>query len=470
MPLGRARALRIPLGIVIVSALLFWALRILYWTQNSEPPFSDIWGYVVTGDNIARHFFFGTDPTHPTYYTPITPSLIAIAKLIGGERFEWAFRFIVQAITFSGAVALMREITLVTGKRWLGAAFLFILAMSRPSIFWSLKLATEPVCEAFLYATAAAALAALRTRALSWAAICGVLALCLGLNRPNFIPGALFIPLALLVGGGLLHLAQTRNARTPGNESRDRWRPFSAFLKPDARSLLLIGVFCLGFFGTWSIWIGRNLLNYGVFVPTSSSGAQSVTWEFSGRPIKVGRYESLTLADGSEYAQFEDVTHLAGRFPLDFEGAQKLNMIARAWYAANYRDLPRLFIWRLKNLVGTRGVSGLSQLSREAIFVAPTPGYNNPYPPTSWINLLLLDKTPTVCLIALVGVGFFVWMNVGAGLIMAGLALMPWLAAAAVIGYERMVESLIPITIWLALFGISQTVTMLNGKEIAPQT
>src|SRR4051812_42381720 len=42
---------------ILVSGVLFWYLRALYW-RNHEEPFSDIWGYVVTGGNIAQHFFF----------------------------------------------------------------------------------------------------------------------------------------------------------------------------------------------------------------------------------------------------------------------------------------------------------------------------------------------------------------------------------------------------------------------------
>src|SRR6185295_1685314 len=113
------------------------------------------------------------DDRHPTYYTPITPSLIAVAKIIWPADYETVFRLLVQAIVFVAALRIVRELSLLTGRKWLGVSFLLIVTLCRPSIFWSLKLSTEPVCEAMLYATLATGLATLRTRSLGWAAICG---------------------------------------------------------------------------------------------------------------------------------------------------------------------------------------------------------------------------------------------------------------------------------------------------------
>src|SRR5205085_2727661 len=176
-------------GFLFVCSVLFWFLRLAYWRTTHEAPFSDMMAYVMTADNIVRHFFFGVDEGRPTYLTPVTPAIIALAKLIAPISFEDAFRVLVQTVTFVAALGVVLEIALLTGKRWLGASFLLIVAICRPSIFWSLKLSTEPVCEAFLYATAAMALATLRTRSWRWAALCGFLALCLGLNRPGFLLG-----------------------------------------------------------------------------------------------------------------------------------------------------------------------------------------------------------------------------------------------------------------------------------------
>ncbi len=454
-------------GFLLACSILFWYLRLIYWKDTHEAPFSDIAGYVTAGDNIARYFFFGLDEAHQTYYTPVTPTLIAISKLIAPLRFERAFRVLIQIITFVSALGLVREIHLLTGKKWLGASFLLIVAICRPSIFWSLKLSTEPVCEAFLYATAATALATLRTGAWSWAALCGFLALCLGLNRPGFLLGTMLIPLAFLVQGLRTRL---HDQVSPGSERAERSprRIFATAFAPGLPALLVAGVFAVGFFGTWSLWIGRNLINYGAFVPTSSSGAQSAIWDYGGGPIKIGGYNSLELADGSQFTKFGQVMEEAARYPKDFEGAKRLFMIARAWHAANWSDLPRVFLWRLKHLVATRGASGLTTVPREYLFVAPTPAYHNPYTPTAWLDLILLDKTPFICFIALIGLGLFAWYFPAPGIVFIGLALAPWFASAAVIGYERTVEALIAMTIWFALFGITEAASRLNARETLP--
>ena len=464
---AHARRLWSVYGFLLLCSVLFWYLRLAYWRGTYEPPFSDIWGYVETADNIIRHFFFGLDDAHQTYYTPVTPALIAIAKLIAPVRFEWTFRVLIQAITFVAALAVVREIALLTGKKWLAASFLFIVAICRPSIFWSLKLSTEPVSEALLYATAGTALATLRTGSWRWAGLCGVLALCLGLNRPGFLPGTMLIPLAFLVQGFKASLHRSSEDRRQGGEGtgQDARAGFFSVLARNPRALLMAGVFALCFFGMWSLWIGRNLINYGVFMPTASSGAQSAIWEYGGAPIKIGRYDSLTLSDGSKFSNLGKASEEATRYPRDYENAQYLFMIARAWYAANWTDLPRVFLWRLKNIVALRGANGLTKVSREDLFVAITPGLHNIYTPTAWLNLILLDKTPFICFIALFGLGLFIWMFPVPGLVFTSLALAPWFCSAAVIGYERTVESLIAMTIWLAFFGLAEVVSLLTERE-----
>lgn len=372
---------------------------------------------------------------------------------------------VVQIITFVSALGLVRELARVTGRKWLAASFLLIVAICRPSIFWSLKLSTEPVCEAFLYATAAAALAALRTRAWYWAVLCGFLALCLGLNRPGFLPGTMLIPFAFLVYGLQTRLRETRTQRGASAAS-SRWMLAKA-LVPERRAFLITAVFALGFFGPWSVWIGRNVINYGAFIPTSSSAAQSSIWDYGGSPIKIGRYNSLTLADGSTFTKFGQVMEEANSYAKDYDGAKRLFMIAQAWHKANWMDLPRAFLWRLKHIVAIRGASGLTTVPREYLFVTLTPQYNNPYTPTAWLDLLLLDKTPFICFIALGGLTLFAWNYPKSGLVFIGLAFVPWMASAAVIGYERTVESLIAMTIWFALFGIVNAASWLNARESA---
>jgi hypothetical protein len=457
-----ARSVRLR-GIVFVTlCAAFWALRIYYWNTNIEAPFSDMFHYVEVADNILGSFTFGVSRA-PTFFTPVTPSLIAIAKLISPVHFHSVFQFLTQLLAFVGVLALAREIRLLTGHAFLAWALLGIVAVCRPSIFWSLKLATEPVGEALLYVTSAFTLATLRTQRLSLSLAAGVCCLLLGLNRPNFLPGISLVFVAILVRPGTVQLRDARRGQ--------HWRSGQAFGQTlGVRQLALPAVFLCGFLGLWSPWIARNYINYGVFMPTSTSGYFGVIWDQGGAPIRIGRYESLKLADGSEFSQFglNHILEAWERLPTPVERSRFIQMLSSAWLAANWPDIPRATLGRLRHLLLNRGASGLTKLSREELFRSSSTGVQFPYLDAAWINVLLLDKTPTVCVLSLVGLFFFLVRFTDAGLALTGLFLVPWIAGAAVMGVTRIVESLVAFDIWLAFFGISSFVGDMLGKPIGP--
>jgi len=299
-----------------------------------------------------------------------------------------------------------------------------------------------------------------------WALVAGFFAIMLGLNRPNFAPGALLVPVLLLfcVGPSPTRKEVEEGADPPPRDDAPPRRRLSV----SGRGLALAAAFCVVFFGIWSVWIGRNLVNYGAFVPTASSNGQPALWEYGGGPVKVGRYDHLTLSDGSTFSDFGHIMEETGRYPFDYQAAKRLNQIAGAWYLANWQDLPRVFLWRLKHMVANRGASGLTRLSREDLFFSPAFGYNSPFTQLAWINLMLVDKTPTVCLLALAGVLLLIWRAPAAGLILGALCVTPWLVAAAVIGYERVVESLIGLMVWLALFAVAEIAERFRPVAAAP--
>jgi branched-subunit amino acid transport protein len=185
--------------VLVAYALTFWGLRVSYWATTSEAPFSDIADYVWVGQNIAHDFYFGTTDTFYSYYTPVTPSFVAIGIVLGGAHFEVVFRVVVQALAFLGSVNLAYEIVQLTRRGWLGAALLFVVALSRPSIFWSLKLSTESVSEALLLSSLGVVLRGVRTRSLLTMTLAGMLFLLLALNRPQFFP-SVFLVTSFLAG------------------------------------------------------------------------------------------------------------------------------------------------------------------------------------------------------------------------------------------------------------------------------
>ena len=458
-----ARPVMLPSIVFVALCAAFWFLRIYYWKTNFEAPFSDMADYVAAADNIIGSFTFG-HPDEPTFFTPVTPSLIAISKLISAVHFHSVFQFLTQLLAFVGVLALAREIRLLTGQTFLALALLGFVAICRPSIFWSLKISTEPVCEALLYMTSALTLATLRTQRLSLSLAAGMCCLLLGLNRPNYLPGMLLVFLAILVC--------TRAVQLPDADRSKSWRSQRIFgLAFGVRQMALPAVFLCGFLGLWSPWIARNYINYGVFLPTSSSGYLSMVWDQGGAPIRIGRYESLKLADGSTFSKFgrNNVIEAWKKQPTPAERSRFTQMLASAWFAANWTDIPRAMLWRLRHMIINRGADGLTKLSREELFRTPSTDVKFPYLDAGWINVLLLDKTPTVFLLSLVGLIFLLVRFPCAGLGLTGLLFVPWIAGAAVMHAARIVESLVAFDIWFAFFGIYSFVGDMLGSPSGQQ-
>ena len=122
-------------------------------------------------------------------------------------------------------------------------------------------------------------------------------------------------------------------------------------------------------------------------------------------------------------------------------------------------------MWRLKNIITNRGASGLTVLPREHLFFTATPGYNNPFTPVAWKDLFLLDKEPLICFAGLVGAVLFLRIFPGPGTLLILVGVVPWFAAAAVIGYERTVESLVALTVWCSLFLLVGMTSALKERQ-----
>jgi hypothetical protein len=453
------RRVTMPRILFVLLCAVFWALRIYYWKTNTEAPFSDMADYVEVADNIVGSFTFGLARA-PTYLTPVTPSLIAFSKLISPAHVQSVFQFFTQLLAFIGVLALAREIRFLTRQTFLSLALLGIVAICRPSIFWSLKISTEPVCEAFLYLSAALTLATLRTERFSVALVAGMSCLLLGLNRPNYMPG-----IALVFGAIIL---RARRIGLWGG----LWREAKGSKTSPAgmRQFAVPLGFVCGFLGLWSPWVARNYFRYGEFMPMSSSGYLGMVWEEGGAPLRAGRYQSLKLADGSEFSNF-GLNHVLEQWqkqPTPAERTRFTQMLSSAWLAANWRDIPSVMLWRLRQILTNRSADGLTRLSREELFPSSsTPGHLA-YWDTGWLNVFLLDKTPSVCLLSVFGIIFLLVRFPYVGLSFTGLLVIPWFGAAAVIANSRYVESQIALDLWLAFFGVCCFIGDRLGKRIGP--
>src|SRR5690348_17220573 len=126
------------LAILYASGILiFWICRLYYWHITYELPFSDIDDYVRLGQRVALHFDFRWDSFWIAYKAPTFPLLLAINfKLFGLENLA-AWRFFQTILLLSSLLWLCREIAILAKRHYWGIALLWIVALSKSSIFWS---------------------------------------------------------------------------------------------------------------------------------------------------------------------------------------------------------------------------------------------------------------------------------------------------------------------------------------------
>lgn len=435
---GPQRAVALPLiGFLAVSAIAFWALRVGYWSRTFEEPFSDIGDYIRVARMIATQFTFGLPPDQMAYYTPATPGAIAISIVLGGAQFEAVYRVMIQVLAFAAALGLALELGRSTSRPWLGAVFLAIVALSRPSIFWSYKLSTEGLSEALLMATTALTLRAIRTGSLPSAFFAGASAILLGLNRPQYVPAALALPFLIV----FCHWLAGRLSARP------------------APPRLLLRMFAAGLAGlllAWSPWIIRNYRQFDAIVPLSTTGYESFLWDSGAGSIGPSGYTELRLSDGEVLRQFgiRNIQRLAQRYPNEIDRRDFLGRIAAAWLRENIAYYPAMVTRRLWRFIHVNGASGLTQVPREALFTTLPAGVDPAAGRRNVLDRILLDKSPAIVWLALGGLALALLRRPAVALALACLWVTPWFMVALVVTAERAVEALIPVTIWLALYGV----------------
>ena len=459
--LYRNRPLTRGLWVLVAFVVIFWGLRLTYWRTTYEAPYADILEYVLVAKRIVQDFTFASSDQFYADWTPVTPSVIAVAMILGGDHFQWVFRFLVQGVCFAAVLLLAFEIIKLTGRKWHGATLLFAVALSRPSIFWSLKLGTEAVNEALLIGSIGLVLHALRTRSLPAAAVAGATCLLLALNRPQNFPSVVLVALCL----GLSALVpMARAAWRQRNASSLARQHLSAAL--DRRRAGQAACFVAAAALTWSPWLVRNYLHFGGIVPFSTSGYYVFIWEYGGAPIRAGAYQELTLDNGYVIREFglHPVRAELEKAPDDLARQSILRKIAAAWFKANLAELPWLMAARLKKFVSQNGANGLTTVPRYPIFT-PTPHPNLSIPPEPLLDLFLFDKSPLLWFAAVGAVVLLTLRHGVAGATVLSLWLTPWLFLTLLIGYERTVESMISVTVWLAIYFGSEIVLWLSPAD-----
>ena len=182
---------------LVLFAVIFWSLRLSYWSTVSEEPFSDMANFDQVAHGIAANWTFDWSPFWKTYTTPTLPTARAVQIVLFGDTLT-SWRLFQTTLTFTASLWLAYEIYIISGSRVLAFGLLFAIALSKPSIFWSLKLAREGFHEMLVYALSACFLRSARTRKPIACLTTGVLTAALFLNRANSLP---LMPVAALLVG-----------------------------------------------------------------------------------------------------------------------------------------------------------------------------------------------------------------------------------------------------------------------------
>jgi hypothetical protein len=399
----------------MLFAVLFWTLRVSYWSTVSEEPFSDMANFDQVAHGIAASWTFDWSPFWKTYTTPVLPTARAFQIIVFGETLT-AWRMFQATLTFAATLWLAYEIYLNSGSRALAFALLFGVALSKPSIFWSLKLAREGLHEVLVYALSACFLFSVRTRRSILLVPLGILTAALFLNRANSLP---LLPIvALMITVSFL----TRIA----GSNRAHWRP----------GVMALIVFSSGVALLWTPWIIRSWNLYGEPVLLSTQGPYGILWE-------LGEI-SVSLADGKRITT--DVNRLqqeAGvSFTTDLAASKYAGEIALAWLRGNVNKLPALSLSRVETTIYDRSIY-LTKVPRQNL-------YGN------YIDRLLIDKTPFRVFAGLLGLLILGLLYRWEFLFLFAATTVPWLSAAVLVGYPRMLEPAIPMILfgnvaWVAL-------------------
>ena len=429
---------------------LYWGLRITYWRGTVEAPFSDMGAYVQVADNIVAHCFWGVNEQIRSYFAPVTPTVIAVAKLISAEHYHGVYQAIVGALNFAAVILLGREIAKFAGRTALGWLFCYLVALAKPSIFWSLKLSTEGLAEALIHLSIALALMSMRRQSRILCFVSGLAFLVLSLNRQQFFAGAPFMVLFFAVG------PEPRATLGVIREVFGRRTPLQTRVAGLLRSQVFAALFLAGVLTAWLPWLVRGYVSYGAILPASTSGAGAILWEYNGVPVRVGKYERVEGPHGVIFtARGMEHRKLPNDFANDYEYQEYTRPLSAFWLRMNRRELPFLFLMRLKHLMAVPGASGLTKVSRDQLFEADYTGFNTPYTRASWLNVILLDKSAVACLLALGGLVVLARRRWHTALPFAAMALCPWAAVVATVGYERAIEPMIPLLLWLAAYALA---------------
>jgi len=393
---------------VAVGCTLFWMVRLRYWREIHEEPFSDMADYLAIADAFRCCWSLAQSDFWASYAKPTLPALAGfLFSATGGIDLDM-WRGSLALLTLGSLLFLAREVYACTRDPLYPVALILCVALSKSSIFWSYKFATEGLGEALIYLVSAALLYVFRSKDTASAAIfLGIISTLALFNRPNLI---LVMPLIAL-----------------GLAMRISWRRRSCRLRP--RNLLGFTIGCACIVVPLAL---RSYSLYGTLNLSPTQGPYSFLWELGAVPVTTPAGESTTRT--AQQLQ-EDAPRY---FESDLEASRYAQGIVKEWVAANWNDLyPRLIRNRFYSSIEQRDIA-LSRVPRARLF-------------SGRLERILLDKSLVIFLLGSLGLVLLAIHFGGASYILSVTAILPWAFGLFFMGDPRMLEPSLP----LILFGFA---------------
>ncbi len=388
------------------GVLAFWWVRGAYWSVTEELPFSDMADF----ERIARHLLEGGGFGHTEFFQsfkpPVQPLLGAAVFGVFGLENYLAWRLCQALLIFGGLIWFLVELNRVTGKPWISVVLLWSVALSKASVFWSFKFATEGVAEAFLYMSVAVLLRAFRTRARVDFLLLGVLAALGALHRPNFVGCTVACGLAILclrryrIGG--LKIRAGRRAR---------WVSAAVFA--------LGGVLA---FGPWAL---RGYQLYGTPLLTNTSGGY--TWIFDLGPVTLTEDDGTVVTKSHNELLREAPTH----FPNDYEAQRYAFRFFAEWFREDPQRYFDVLLIRARMTLNEHTVY-LTKVSRTDLIAEP------------W-NAMLIDKSPLLLLGGLLGLALLCLRESAVLSVLPAAIVSSWFLAILVANTSRYLDPVLPL-------------------------
>lgn len=385
------------------TIVLFVVLRLIYWSHVSEEPFSDMADYInwgkhwTVGDWMMDGQFWGA------YKPPGVPLLYAVVFSITGGYEVDNLRWTQLGITVVALIIFAWQLARESGTIFAGLLLVIVVALSKSSVFWSYKVGTEALSEAFLYLSLATVLWVNRDSASYYKyLILAFVTVFATFVRPNALP----------LVGVLVLFPLYKQFRV------ERWRAVR-FLVAYA-----VVVACI-----WTPWIARNYAYCGQFVPLSTQGPYTFLWELGNVNLPGPDGESMVV----HVNQLQE--EAPRKFANDCEASHYAMGLVKLWLRENSTVYPHIIVSRLLRYANDRQID-LTKISRTKLYSA--------------LDLVLFDKTQkqiVMAAVAMVALSFFfTWARI----ILAGLAASIFFSALF-LGDARLFEPYIPLFLFMTV-------------------